>query len=155
VRQVERPHSVWCIASWYGWRHRPELLEDCCGLAEPRRDTEEQVNLAIANGGIVSVTREEFDWAWESALASRRAEWEELKRRLPIGRVSDARSLIFYPHGVVMQLGEPFVGLLPLEAYRAHFAEQLQREPLSVHWSLAAAVEAFDDHYQWVLLRPA
>lgn len=145
LRQVEKPDG-WDVSSWYGWR------ESGCKLAEPSRNPAEMHRRAIESGELFAITQDEFNSIWRQAIESRLDEWTALKRRIRVGQTMTATTIIFYPQGALVRLGEPFSGLISKADHDAHFADRLRLEPARVGWSLPVRVAGFDDEFQWVLL---
>jgi len=136
----ERTEDRWYLSSWGD------------GLGEGQLAPEDMWAMA-QQGSLEVITQVEFEATWQAALASRQDEWAELKASLPIGtRLQGTSRFIWGRLGwVAVDLERPFLGVIPLSAYRA--LAETRGGIIGVDWSLSVAVDGFDDDRQWIVLK--
>src|SRR5215813_7762717 len=54
-------------------------------------------------GGLVRITKEEFDAVWEPYLATRQAEWNQAKLTFPVGKGVTGVTHRFLPQGIIVE----------------------------------------------------
>jgi hypothetical protein len=97
---------------------------------------------------VTPIGKDEFDRVWNTHLASRSKEWAETKRRLPIGKEASGFVEVFYPHGVIVDLGDSALGVADYDACRASTTPEF----MYPGYKVTAQVTAHDEENQWVVL---
>ncbi len=114
-------------------------------LAEGKVDLEE---LLKPPEWIHSIPKQEFDEIWNAHLATRQEIWNQVKQTYPIGIDVQGKILIFFPQGVIVDLGGDAIGVADYKACRA----STKPEFMYTRHKITAGVKDYDEVNQWVIL---
>jgi len=98
---------------------------------------------------VTPITREEFDAVWSAHLAQNAGRWAIIKQAYPVGTQVQGRIAVFYPQGVIVDLGDS--GTLGIANYHECKASS-KLEFLSSKHRVSAIVRGYDELNQWLLL---
>jgi len=97
---------------------------------------------------VASITKEEFRATWDTYLALRQSIWETAKHAYHIGTIAHGFIEVFYPQGVIVNLGDNALGIADYRACRA----STQPEFMYPKHKITAVVSGYDDANQWITL---
>ena len=97
-------------------------------------------------GGVVRITKEEFDTVWLSYLATRQSEWIRAKLIYHVGMSVIGVTNRYLPKGEIIELGNGVLGLIP-SAHRPRFINSQDQ--------LTTIVKGYDEENQWIILEYA
>ena len=132
VREVSLNGDV-CLASNILYPHWGMLL------AEGRVEYDEVVT---------PISKSEFDEAWNKNLTQTAARWLIAKFAYPIGTPVQGSIVIFYPQGVIVDLGRCVLGAADYEACR----NSTKAELMYPKHKVTAVVKDYDESNQWLIL---
>lgn len=98
--------------------------------------------------GVISITQQEFDAVWNQHLLQNHHYWEKVKALYPTGMQITGAILIFYPQGVIVDLGS---GALGIAGY-AQCQASAQPEWMYPKHQIKAVVAGYDEKNQWIKL---
>lgn len=97
---------------------------------------------------IQEITEREFEQVWNEHLNQNEGRWRLAKHAFPIGKQVRGRIVVFYPQGVIVDLGDSVLGVANLADCNSSVANEI----LSTGHHLSATVAGYDDKYQWLVL---
>jgi hypothetical protein len=97
---------------------------------------------------VTPISKDKFDGVWKHHLANREPAWVEAKNRLPVGTSVSGYIEIFYPQGVIIDLGADALGVADYEASR----ESTDQEFMYPGHKITAIVTGYDEENQWIVL---
>lgn len=97
---------------------------------------------------IQEITEQEFEQVWIEHLSQNEGRWRLAKLAFPVGEQVRGRIAIFYPQGVIIDLGDSVLGVANLADCNSSVADEI----LSTDHYLSATVVGYDDKYQWLVL---
>ncbi len=97
---------------------------------------------------ITEITKQEFDDIWNAHLATRQEIWNQVKQTYPIGMAVQGVILLFFPQGVIVDLGGDAIGVADYKACRA----STKPEFMYTRHKITAGVKDYDEVNQWVIL---
>jgi hypothetical protein len=97
---------------------------------------------------VAPISREEFDAIWQSYLATRQEQWNQVKRTYTVGKYVEGFLELFYPQGVIVNLGNNDLGIADFVACRASTKPQF----MYPRHKITAVVSGYDEENQWVVL---
>jgi hypothetical protein len=97
---------------------------------------------------VTEVSPSEFESAWALGLRSHRSAWDASKRAHAVGASVQGQVLMFYPQGVLVDLGAESLGIADFDECRA--ANQ-DRWP-QCGQVLSAVVSGYDEKNHWLVL---
>lgn len=106
-------------------------LEDC--LAEG------PINEDDIDGSIINLTKQEFDDLWQSTLKKYKKQWEEIKKRYPVGAYVQGVNSYSYPQGTIVR-GNDFIAI-----YKGN-------EPFCLNKVVQYKVKSYDDKDMWLIV---
>lgn len=106
-------------------------MEDC--LAEGSIDE------ADLEGDIEHLTKQEFEDVWQSVLKHYKKQWEEIKKKYPVGACIQGVCSYFYPQGTVIT-GEDFIAI-----YKGN-------ETLCINRLVQFEIKSYDDINMWLVV---
>ncbi|MBI5929478.1 MAG: hypothetical protein HY862_09225 [Chloroflexi bacterium] len=116
-------------------------------LVLPEKDTDyDEVMLDVPE--ITEITKQEFDDIWNAHLATRQEIWNQVKQIYPIDIEVQGKILIFFPQGVMVDLGDDAVGIADYKACRA----SNESEFMYPRHKITAVVKDYDETNQWIIL---
>jgi hypothetical protein len=65
---------------------------------------------------VTPISKEEFDNVWKQHLATHEAAWGEIKNKFPVGAKVVGYIEIFYPQGVIIDIGSGALGIAEYQA---------------------------------------
>lgn len=92
------------------------------------------------------ISKNDFEEMWESIIGKHRNEWELTKSSLDIGMEINAIIKYFYPQGVILDIGELFLGIANYEKCKAI----LGAEKMYPQTEIQLKIDFFDDENMWV-----
>lgn len=96
------------------------------------------------------ISKEVFEEKWQLSLKNHLAKWHSLKARLAIGQFIKAKIVVFYPQGIILDMGECFYGIADYELCKENFG----LEKIKIHQLLDLKVVGFDEVNLWVRVEP-
>lgn len=118
------------ILDEYG-RFHVSYLEEC--LSEGPIDETE------LEGGSVYLTKKEFENIWQTILKQYREQWEEIKKKYPIGAYVQGLNKYIYPQGTIIK-GEDF------------FAVYKGKDPFYINKLVQYKIDSYDDINMWLVV---
>ena len=106
-------------------------MEDC--LAEG------PVNETDLVGEITYISEQEFEDVWQLVLKKYRKQWEEIKKKYPIGTCVQGVNCYIYPQGSIIK-GEDFVAV-----YKGN-------EPFHLRKVVHHTIKMYDDVNMWLVV---
>lgn len=106
-------------------------LEDC--LAEG------PINEANIDGNIINIAEQDFDNLWQSILKKYKKQWEDIKRKYPVGVYVQGVNSYSYPQGTVIK-GNDFIAI-----YKGN-------EPFCLNKLVRYKVKSHDDKDMWLVV---
>lgn len=97
---------------------------------------------------VIPITQEEFDGIWKEHLKSREAVWANTKRAYPLQTIVNGHILIFFPQGVIVDLGGEAIGVADYQACNA----STKPEFMYPKHRVTALVTGYDEVNQWLVL---
>jgi hypothetical protein len=97
---------------------------------------------------VTPVTREAFDAVWQAHLQLYRAQLITAKEAYPLGASVEGTIAIFYPQGVIIDLGKQVLGVADHTACRA----SAPLEWLYTRHKVTAIVDGYDETNFWIVL---
>jgi hypothetical protein len=97
---------------------------------------------------ITPISKQEFDEIWYSCLAPRQAIWGKVKQAYLVGTPVQGFIKIFYPQGVIVNLGGDALGVANYAACKASTKPEFM---YSKH-KVTAVVQGYDEVNQWIIL---
>jgi hypothetical protein len=98
---------------------------------------------------VTPITKEEFDEVWNAHLADHLDEWEANKALYPVGKEVNGFMLIFFPQGVIVDLGDNALGVANYAASKASAKPDFI---MTTRYKITATVKDYDEINQWVVL---
>lgn len=98
---------------------------------------------------VTPIAQEEFDEVWKAHLAQNAGRWAIIKQAYPTRTIVQGRIAIFYPQGVIVELGDR--GTLGLANYNECKAST-KPEFMNTKHRVSAIVGGSDELNQWLLL---
>lgn len=98
---------------------------------------------------VVLITKQDFDAVWSQHLARNHPRWETTKVRCPVGKRVTGAIAVFYPQGVVVDLGPNALGIADSAECRASG----QPEWMYPKHRVRAVVAGYDEENHWVKLK--
>jgi hypothetical protein len=97
---------------------------------------------------VAGISRSEFEEVWNKSLAQNFIRWKFAKLEYPLGTFVEGSLVVFYPQGVVVNLGNSVLGVADYNACKASMQTEL------MYWGckVTANVSDYDDLNQWVIL---
>lgn len=97
---------------------------------------------------VIPVSRSEFDDIWQKHLSQHRLRWNKAKETYGIGSKVQGIIEIFFPQGVIVNLGDDVLGVADYEECRA----STKPEYMYPKHKVVAIVDGYDEVNQWVIL---
>jgi len=97
---------------------------------------------------VTPVSKGDFDAVWNAHLERRATIWENGKAAHPRGTRIQGFVEIFYPQGVLVNLGDGVLGVANWEECRA----STNSENMSSHRKITGTVIGYDETNQWLIL---
>ena len=97
---------------------------------------------------VTPIDKSEFDRIWNEHLASRAVEWNETKSTYLIGKAISGYLEVFYPQGVIVDLGDDALGVADHQKCR----ESTRPEFMYPGHEVTAVVSGYDKANQWIML---
>jgi len=97
---------------------------------------------------VTKITRGEFDEVWNAHLARHAAQWDKAKACHRIGATVRGYIELFYPQGVIVNLGDGAFGIADYEEASA----STRPESMSSRHEVTAIVKGYDECNQWIVL---
>ena len=97
---------------------------------------------------IIPISKQEFDEIWNTHLAIHQNEWNATKEAYSIGKEVKGVIEIFFPQGVIVDLGGDALGVADYAESRA----STTWENMYPWHHITAIVEGYDEVNQWVIL---
>jgi hypothetical protein len=94
------------------------------------------------------IDRNEFDRIWQAHLASREVEWREAKKVCHIGKAVTGYIVVFYPQGVIIDLGNGKLGVSDYQTTE----ESGKPEFMYPGHKITGIVSGYDEQNQWIIL---
>lgn len=96
------------------------------------------------------VSAEIFEKFWEKSFEKHLQDWEKLKSQLKIGQKIKGEIVVFYPQGVILDLGEKFYGIANYQQCKNALGAK------KMYPKTAASLEiiGFDEVNKWVSVAP-
>jgi hypothetical protein len=97
---------------------------------------------------VTAISKDEFDHVWNAWLSTRETQWQQTKQAHPVGQAVEGLIVLFYPQGVIVNLGNQVLGVADYTACRS------STEPKNMYprHKVTAVVENYDEVNQWVVL---
>ena len=111
-------------------------------LAEGQIDYDELEDL------VTEIAQAEFEAVWQTHLVKHQVQWQASKRTYPIGTTVQGWIEIFFPQGVIVNLGTGTFAVADYAATRA----SARPEWMYPAYTVTAIVDGYDDVNQWLLL---
>jgi hypothetical protein len=102
----------------------------------------------VETGEVTPITEQEFTEIWKAHLALRQEEWEAAKHTYPVGATAHGFIQIFYPQGVIVNLGGNALGIADYKACQA----STRPEFMYTRHRISAVVNGYDETNQWIIL---
>jgi len=137
-----------------GWTIRQIIINEISWITSNVKDSEGRLVLADtqldydSESDITTISKQEFDEVWHNCLAPRQAMWEKIKQIHSVGESVEGFIEIFYPQGVIVDLGNEALGVADYAACKA------STEPKIMYpkHKITAIVQGYDEVNQWVIL---
>jgi hypothetical protein len=94
------------------------------------------------------ITRAEFDEVWNANLASHTTQWGRAKAAYRIGTTVYGFIELFYPQGVVVNLGNGALGIADYEEAKS----STRPECMYTRHKVTAIVKGYDESNHWIML---
>ncbi len=94
-----------------------------------------------------TITEAEFEALWHQNLDHHRGDWDAAKARFPVGAEVSGPVATFYPHGVLLTIGEGVLGLADSRVCRAS-----STETIFPGRKVSGVVAGYDEINQWILV---
>ena len=111
------------------------------GLAEGRVDYE-----SISE--VMPITQSEFESIWQAHLKKHEPEWIAAKNAYPVGIPVKGYIQIFYPQGVIVNLGRNVLGVADYKACKSSTSPEF----LYTRHIVTAVVSGYDETNHWIVL---
>lgn len=134
--------NYWCELDDVGYVNRQIILdeyhqfhvsclEDC--LAEGTISEED------IDGSIINLTKQEFDILWQSVLMKYKKQWEDIKKRYPVGVYIQGVNSYCYPQGTVIR-GNDFIAIYT------------GKDSFCINKLVQYKVKSYDDTNMWLVV---
>ena len=97
---------------------------------------------------VTPITKQEFEAVWQAHATLRQNEWNNAKQIYSLGMAIHGYLEIFYPQGVIVNLGNNVLGVADYNACRASTEPQF----MNTRQKITATVTGYDEENQWVIL---
>jgi hypothetical protein len=97
---------------------------------------------------VTEISQTEFESVWDTYLVRHQARWSASKQAYPIGTAVQSYIQIFYPQGVIVNLGDDTLGVADYAICRA----SAQSKWLYPGHKVTAIVVGYDEVNHWLLL---
>lgn len=97
---------------------------------------------------VTSISKSEFDEAWNKNLTQTAVRWLFTKSAYPIGTPVRGFIVLFYPQGTIVHLGNSVLGVADSAACR----NSSEAEFMSPKLKVTAIVKDYDESNQWLML---
>ncbi|HEY9282445.1 MAG TPA: hypothetical protein VIP46_03230 [Pyrinomonadaceae bacterium] len=97
---------------------------------------------------VVEIERGEFEQVWGAHLVQNSGRWLVTKLGHEIGAHVKGHIAIFYPQGVLVDLGDAVLGVAGYDECRA----STEPEFLHAHHAVSGVVSGYDEQHQWLVL---
>lgn len=98
--------------------------------------------------GIVIITADEFDAVWQKHLQQHEARWLDAKKQFPINTPVIGCIKVFFPQGIIVQLGQQIFGVTDY----AHARASTSPEFMYPRYQISGIVTGYDETNQWIEL---
>ncbi len=97
---------------------------------------------------VTLISKNEFDEIWQKHLLQHRSQWNKAKQVCRIGSKVEGSIVIFFPQGVIIDLGDDVLGVADYKECKA----STKPEFMYPKHKVTAIVEGYDKVNQWVIL---
>src|SRR6266498_1502482 len=97
---------------------------------------------------VQEISQEEFDNVWNTHLINQQSQWDQTKQKYTIGVEVTGYIQIFFPQGVIVNLGQDTLGVANYAECRA----TAKREWMYPGFKVTAIVSDYDELNHWLLL---
>ena len=97
---------------------------------------------------VQEISKEEFDAIWNAHLSHRQVQWDKTKQKVKSGSTVTGYIQIFYPQGVIVNLGEDILGV----ANYADCKANAKPEWMYPGFRVTAVVADYDELNHWLVL---
>jgi len=98
---------------------------------------------------VTPISREDFEAVWRKHLAQNAGRWVIIKQAYSLGTSVEGRIAIFYPQGVIVDLGD--CGTLGVANYN-ECKTSTKPEYMYTKHRISAIVAGYDEENQWLVL---
>ena len=98
---------------------------------------------------IVTIATDEFNAVWQKHLQHHEAKWIESKKSFPINKPVIGCIKIFFPQGIIVQLGQQTLGVTDYIQARATASPGFI---MQTRYQIAGIVTGYDEANQWIEL---
>ncbi len=103
----------------------------------------------VEEGDVTAISQQEFQAVWNQYLALRQKGWNAAKLNYPVGLPVQGAIKIFFPQGVIVDLGDDVLGVADHDACKQSRTSEFI---MSTRLKLTAVVSGYDEVNQWIVL---
>jgi hypothetical protein len=97
---------------------------------------------------VQELSKEEFETIWNTHLKDQQVQWSKTKERYALGSVVTGYIQIFYPQGIIVNLGENSLGIANYEECKV----SAKQEWMYPGYRVTAVVADYDELNYWLVL---
>lgn len=97
---------------------------------------------------VEEINQTEFEAIWNNHLANHQAQWNKAKQLLTIGTTVQGYIQIFYPQGVIVNLGDNILGVADYLTCKI----SAQQQWMYPGYRVTAIIAGYDEANHWLLL---
>ena len=97
---------------------------------------------------IIIISADEFNEVWKKHLQQHEARWAEAKKLFPINTSVTGCMAIFFPQGVIVELGQTIFGVTDYAQARALTSPEF----MYTRYQISGIVTGYDETNQWIEL---
>jgi hypothetical protein len=109
---------------------------------------EGQIDYDVLEDAVTEISQREFEAIWQEHLAKHQSAWLTSKQSYPIGRAVQGWIEIFFPQGVIVNLGDGTLGVADYSVCQSSAAP----EWMYPGYKVTATVSGYDELNHWVVL---
>ena len=109
---------------------------------------EGQIDYDALEDAVTEISQAEFEAIWQTHLAKHQSQWLASKRTYPVGSAVQGWIELFFPQGVIVNLGDGTLGVADSAACRRSAGSEL----LSTGYKVTAIVSGCDEVNHWLVL---
>lgn len=98
---------------------------------------------------IEPITKNEFSEIWQEYLNHHKSKWAKIKKAFPINKPVIGCIRVFFPQGIIVELGEQVFGVTGFKKAKATVNSEFI---MSTRYQITGIITGYDENNQWIKL---